>query len=396
MRYLDTFGHGTHMAGIIAGRDSTDEGFRGVAPDATLVSVKVGAFDGGVDVSQVIAALDWVVQHRNDEGRNIRVINLSYGTDGVQDYEVDPLTHAVENAWRHGIVVVVSAGNRGAAQPHVDNPASDPHVIAVGADDLRGTSGVDDDIVPSFSSRGSAQRRPDLVAPGQSILSLRNPGSYVDAKFPGAVVDERFFKGSGTSQAAAVVSGAAALLLQQRPSLTPDQVKRLLMTTASDLKSADAEGQGAGLINLVAASAAATPVYAQTWSPSTGLGSLEQARGNAHVSDDGEDLVGELDIFGNAWDAPTWAPASEAGLAWSAELWNGTVWGGDAWTGSSWTSRTWNSRTWNSRTWNGNEWSSRTWNSRTWNGAAWTGDAWTSRTWNSSTWADGSWSGGAR
>src|SRR5439155_16700090 len=98
----DGFGHGTHMAGIIAGNDGTSSGFKGVAPGAKLLSVKVGAYDGAVDVSQVIAAIDWVTQHRNDNGMNVRVINLSYGTNGVQSYQLDPLTDAVENAWRAG------------------------------------------------------------------------------------------------------------------------------------------------------------------------------------------------------------------------------------------------------------------------------------------------------
>ena len=107
LRYLDAYGHGTHMASIIAGNDGTRSGFRGVAPGAHIVNVKVGAADGTVDVSQVIAAIDWTVQHRNDPGLNIRVISLSYGTDSLQSYQIDPLTMAVESAWRNGIVVVV-------------------------------------------------------------------------------------------------------------------------------------------------------------------------------------------------------------------------------------------------------------------------------------------------
>ena len=119
-RYLDAYGHGTHMASIIAGNDGTKHGFRGVAPGAHIVNVKVGATDGTVDVSQVIAAIDWTVQHRNDPGLNIRVISLSYGTDSLQDYQIDPLTMAVESAWRNGIVVVVSGGNGGTTSsvPH--------------------------------------------------------------------------------------------------------------------------------------------------------------------------------------------------------------------------------------------------------------------------------------
>src|SRR4051794_18057064 len=122
-RYLDTFGHGTHMAGIIAGRSSAGPQLDGVAPDVKLTSIKTATSDGAVDVSQIVAAVDWVVQHRNADPANpIRVLNLSYGTDGTQDYRVDPLIHAVENAWRAGIVVVVAGGNQGIGAK-LDNPA---------------------------------------------------------------------------------------------------------------------------------------------------------------------------------------------------------------------------------------------------------------------------------
>ncbi|MCU1595584.1 MAG: peptidase and in kexin sedolisin, partial [Frankiales bacterium] len=155
---LDSYGHGTHMAGIIAGNDGTATGFKGIAPAAKLLSLRVGAHDGSVDVSQLIAAVDWVVQHRNDNAMNIKVLNLSFGTDGTQDPKLDPLTHAIENAWRAGITVVVSAGNAGDTRPSLDNPARDPWVIAVGADDTHGTNGTSDDTIPDFSSKGSLTR----------------------------------------------------------------------------------------------------------------------------------------------------------------------------------------------------------------------------------------------
>ena len=132
LQHLDTNGHGTFMAGLIAGNDGQPGGYRGVAPDARIVSVKVGVADGGVDVSQVVAAIDWVVQHRHDNGMNIRVINLSYGTDSTQSSTVDPLAYAVENAWRHGIVVVTSAGNEGSVGRLTD-PAVDPYLLSVAA-----------------------------------------------------------------------------------------------------------------------------------------------------------------------------------------------------------------------------------------------------------------------
>src|SRR4051812_1403807 len=298
---LDGFGHGTHMAGIIAGNDGTSTGFKGIAPGAKLLSVRVGAHDGAADVSQLIAAVDWVVQHRNDNGMNVRVLNLAFGTDGTQDPKLDPLTHAIENAWRAGITVVVSAGNAGNTRPSVDNPARDPFVIAVGADDTHGTNGTADDTIPTFSSRGSLTRHVDIVAPGQSVASLRNPGSVIDAEYPGAVVDSRFFKGSGTSEAAAVVSGSVALMLQQHPDLTPDQVKAMLMSSAQPIADAPTAA-GAGLINVLGAGNAIRPLTGQVFTKSTGLGTLEGARGSAHVGvEGGADLTGERDIFGKAW-----------------------------------------------------------------------------------------------
>ena len=302
-RYLDTFGHGTHMAGIIAGRDNaiteagkrskTDhDSFQGIAPDARILNVKVAASDGATDVSQVIAAIDWVVQHRNDAGMNIRVLNLSFGTDGTQSYVADPLTYAAEVAWHKGIVVVVAAGNSQFGDNRLNNPAYDPYVIAVGAADTKGTPlDVTDDSVPDWSARGTPTRGPDVVAPGKSVASLRAPGSHLDETHPEGRVNARLFKGSGTSQAAAMVSGAAAVLLQHRPNLTPDQVKALLTSTATKLPNADAQGQGAGLVNVRAAQKAFTPVAVQTWPRATGTGSLEKSRGSVHLVMKGPDTA---------------------------------------------------------------------------------------------------------
>jgi serine protease AprX len=391
--HLDGYGHGTHLAGIIAGNDGTPGGYRGVAPGATLVNVRVGASSGAVDVSQVIAGIDWAVQHRNDPGLNIRVINLSYGTDGTQAYTSDPLAAAVENAWRAGIVVVVAGGNSGSKQPSLDNPATDPYVIAVGADDTKGTASSLDDTVPVFSSQGSASRHVDLVAPGQSIVSLRDPGSVVDTEYPKAEVGSRYFKGSGTSQAAAVVSGAVALLLQQRPSLTPDQVKALLMSTASPMPLASVRARGAGLLNIDAASLAPVGAVRQSWPAATGSGSLEAARGDQHVSDGNLELAGERDIFGAGWNSASWSAASRAGTAWTGGTWNGSPWSGSCWCGSSWTARTWSDISWPGSDWAGVSWQSHSWSGETWTSHSWSGSGWVSHSWSSASWSSHSWSG---
>jgi serine protease AprX len=408
---IDTYGHGTHLAGLIAGRDSSirpgrededvDNAFVGAAPGARIVSVKVAASDGATDVSQVIAAIDWVVEHRNTDGLNIRVLNLSFGTDSTQDYRLDPLAYAAEVAWLHGIVVVVSAGNSGLSTTRLNDPAYDPYVIAVGADDTKGTDDPKDDTIPSWESRGNSVRGPDVVAPGKSIVSLRDPGSFVDAENPTARLGgSRFFKGSGSSQAAAIVSGAVATLLQQRPGLTPDQVKFLLMNTASPLPGADPVAQGDGLINLHNAREARTPAAADaapSWPRSTGLGSLQQARGSIVASDDGVVLSGEQTIFGDAWDPVVWANASWDGTTWSGGSWNGRTWSGDRWADSGWAGRTWSGRTWSGNAWSGRTWSGRTWSGRTWSGNGWSAGDWgdsdapsalTSSGWAGTIWGD--------
>jgi serine protease AprX len=397
LRHLDTFGHGTHMAGIIAGDDpgNSSDDFSGVAPGATLINLKVASADGATDVSQVIAAIDWVVTHRNDPGLNIRVLNLSFGTDSVQDARLDPLSYAVEAAWNKGIVVVVAVGNEGFKQTRVSMPAANPYVIAVGSSDGRGTPTRSDDIVADFSTRGNSTRGPDLVAPGKSVVSLRNPGSFIDEHYPGGLVpgdsEKRFFRGSGTSQATAVTSGAVALLLQQRPQLRPDQVKRLLTSTATPMPKADPIGRGAGLLNVAAAADAHPSSAVQKHPPALGTGSLELSRGTAHVADPttGEVLQGEQDIMGQAWDPATWTVACAAGTAWSDGTWNSRTWSGSAWTGSSWASLTWSTTAWT-----GTNWAGRTWSSRTWSDAEWTSAGWSSRTWSSRTWSSRTWSGG--
>jgi len=405
LRNQDTFGHGTHMAGIIAGRDpevaagkeDDPQYFVGVAPDARLVNLRVAAADGAVDVSQIIAAIDWAVTHRNDAGLNIRVINLSFGTDSLQDPRFDPLSYAVEAAWRAGIVVVVSVGNDGPTATRVGNPALNPYVIAVGASDNAGTPARKDDTIGAFSTRGDATRHADLVAPGRSIVSLRDPGSFIDANYPeGLVADAtgRYFKGSGTSQSAAVVSGAAALLLQQRPTLTPDQVKKLLTTTAVPINGVDTIAQGAGELNVQAAITATTPATAtQSFPRALGIGSLEGARGTAHVADSesGVELTGERDIMNQPWNPATWTMAAAAGRAWIGGSWNGNIWAGADWNGTSWATKTWTGTTWTARTWSGGTWTARTWSSAGWSGAGWSARTWSARTWSARTWSGSYW-----
>jgi serine protease AprX len=382
----DGFGHGTHMASLIAGRIgpgtpaqyANPATFTGVAPDARIISLKVGASDGAADVSQVIAAIDWVVQHRHSDGFNIRVLSLSFGTDSTQDHRVDPLAFAAENAWRAGIVVVVAGGNDGTGRKVLADPAMDPLLLAVGASDPEGTPAPNDDTVPAFASRGNHQRHVDLVAPGVHVLGLRSPGSYVDETYPDARVGRRFVRGSGTSQATAITAGAVALLVQRFPRATPDEVKRLLKSKAIPMRSVPRVYRGAGSLQVRRAELGRpNPNAVQRWKRrGNGLGSLEKARGSAHVSDGSVELRGEQDIFGTPWDAATWAAATAAGTAWVDGTWNGNAWTGTGWNGVSWTSQTWGGTAWTMSTWAGRRWTNDDWTGRRWTGGAWAVGAW--------------------
>ncbi len=408
-RHLDAYGHGTHMAALIAGRDrvvpaggeNDAKHFVGLAPDATLVSVKVGSGDGSVDVTQVIAAIDWVVTNRAKH--NVRVLNLSYGVDSTQSPGIDPLAHAVQNAWRAGIVVVAAAGNSGAeGATRLTMPAADPYVIAVGSSDHQGSDKPEAQRTGAWTNPGTTARRPDLLAPGKSVVSLRVPGSLADLTAPQGRLpgdpEGRLFRGTGTSQSAAIVSGSAALLLQRNPALTPDQVKGLLRASADKLMNDSSAVQGAGVLDVKGAvellESGSVAGYRQSWPRSTGLGSLQAARGTSRLVDplDGRALTGEVDLFGRAWNASAWAAASTARTAWSGGTWRGQAWTGDGWTtdathGTAWAGRMWHGSSWTGRMWHGRMWHGGEWTGRMWHGGDWAGRMWHGRMWHGTGWS---------
>jgi serine protease AprX len=394
---LDHFGHGTHMAGLIAGDGTTsDEAFEGAAPEANLVSVKVASWDGATDASTVIAALQWVVSNRARYG--IRVVNLSWGTDGVQPADADPLDAAVERAWRAGLVVVVSAGNAGPNAGTVTKPGDDPFVITVGAADTGGTADPADDVVASFSSRGPTARgegKPDLLAPGLSMVSDRAPGSTIDTFRPDARLGDALFKGTGTSQAAAVVSGVVARMIEAAPGISPDQVKAALMGTPGGLVGAD--GAGAGLID----AAAAVNGVAERFRPipslpranggralSSARGELAGSRGTQPVvvdtNGDGvaEPLTGEQDTLGNAWDGAAWAANPWTSGTWARSPWAPLVaeirGSGPAppWTGAPAPLMAWEAAYFGARSavdagWDAKYWGAKYWGAKYWGTGAW-------------------------
>ena len=375
----DRYGHGTHMAGLIAGNGTASSGlYQGVAPMANLVSVKVAGADGSTDVSVVLAGLEWIVEHRAQY--NIRVLNLSFGTDSTQPYSVDPLDYAVERAWFSGIAVVVAAGNRGPSSGTISKPGDDPFVITVGSADMKGTYEKDDDTTASFSSIGPTQdgfAKPDVVAPGITLVSERAVGSTIDLGHPLARVGDAYFKGSGTSQSAAVVSGMLALMFQADPTLTPDMAKATVIGTAQRYM-ATQSGAGAGVVDVLAAlRATLRQGYSlrpanQGLQPSTGLGSLEQSRGSYHVyadlnGDGVPDLVtGETDVMGTTWDARSWTARSWTADAWSASVWSSYTAESPGWTDAAWSGRSWSGTTWDARSWTSSSFDARSWSDANW------------------------------
>ena len=243
----DLYGHGTHVAGIIAGNGYLSGGhYSGVAPEASLIDLRALDANGAGTDSTVIAAIQQAITLKN--AYNIRIINLSLGRGIPASYTQDPLCQAVEAAWKNGIVVVVAAGNLGRLSVYGSNgfgtitaPGNDPFVITVGATKSNGSATPQAETKASYSSKGPTTYdhvlKPDLMAPGSAIVSLAAPGATLEASYPNDVVagtdgKADYFTLSGTSMATPAVAGAAALMLEEQNTLTPDQVKARLMKTA--------------------------------------------------------------------------------------------------------------------------------------------------------------------
>jgi serine protease AprX len=314
----DGYGHGTHVASIVGGDGSESGGkYIGVAPMVNIINVKVSNDDGSAMMHDVVAGLQWVLE--NKDAYNIRVVNISLNSSIAESYHTSPLDAAVEILWFNKIVVVVSAGNNGNGA--IYPPANDPFVITVGATDDKGTNSISDDVMASFSAYGKTSdgvKKPDLVAPGKNITArLVNQNMGLASQHPANKVGNQYFRMSGTSMAAPMVSAAAALLLQDEPGLTPDQVKYRLMTTASKSWAGySARMSGAGYLDIDAAVRGTT-----TNSANTGV------------------MASQLLTTG------------EAPITWGSVGWNSVGWNSVSWNSVGWNSVGWNSVGWNSDYW---------------------------------------------
>ncbi len=310
----DKYGHGTHVAGIIAGngtnRASSDKlrnKYVGVAPDANLVSVKVSDDVGNASVLDVIYGLQFIVDHKDTY--NIRVANLSLESTVSESYKTDPLDAAVESAWFKGIVVVAAAGNRGGDSDAVKYaPANDPYVLTVGGVDDMGTDNQYDDKLADWSSRGRTQDgfdKPEVVAPGAHITSLLAPNSEFKKLCPSCVVSNEYMTIGGTSMAAPMVAGAAALMLEENPGLTPDQVKGLIMSTTRNIRAA---GDEIEIDDAFAAKSKTKNVANRGLTP------------NKIVNP----TTGDIDYSKSRWSKSRWSEASagKLGAEWAKSRWS--------------------------------------------------------------------------
>ena len=314
----DGYGHGTHVSSIVAGDGSDSNGkYIGVAPLVNIINVKVSNDDGSARMQDVVAGLQWVLA--NKDAYNIRVVNLSLNSSIAESYHTSPLDAAVEILWFNKIVVVASAGNRGNGA--IYPPANDPFIITVGATDDKGTNDLSDDVLASFSAYGpttDGNQKPDLVAPGTNIIArLVNQNMGLAGAHPSNKVGNQYFRMSGTSVSAPMVSGAVALLLQDEPGLTPDQVKFRLMSTANKSWSGyNATQSGAGYLDVYAAVRGTT-----TQSANTGIKPSQLlSTGSAPIT------------WGSVgWNSVGWNSVGWNSVGWNSVGWNSVGWNSDYW-----------------------------------------------------------------
>src|SRR5579884_542306 len=371
---LDQYGHGTFMAGLISGDGTSSASwgvhYLGVASGAHIVSIKVAGADGSTSLSKVIGGIGWSIAHRKQF--NLRVMNLSLSAPYKLPVNVDPLDRAVEAAWASGITVVAAAGNDGPGS--VTSPGDDPWVITVGALATYSWPDSSSDTVASFSGESKTIGKPDLLAPGAHTVSTSDPGSTIYAANPSAVIPSDaptgpYFKGTGTSMSAAIVSGAAALIAAAHPGATPDAIKGALTSSTRTVPG------HRGLILDVAAALSAKPVPA--WNqhhPISNPAVANQFQGSM------------------PWDMKSFGSSAWAGSSWDGSSWDGSSWDGSSWDGSSWDGSSWDGSSWDGSSWDGSSWDGSSWDGSSWDGSSWDGSSWDGSSWDGSSWDGSSWS----
>jgi serine protease AprX len=367
-QHPDKGGHGTHIAGAIAGSGAkSNQQYVGMAPNANIVDVQVLDANGNGRYSSVLAGLGWVLSHK--AAYNIKVVNLSFGAPAATaSYQSDPLAAGVEAAWRDGITVVAAAGNTGPNSGTVESPGADPYVITVGSTDDKGTLSLVDDVVGWWSSWGTptlSTARPDVVVDGRRIVSLRVPGSTLDLHLPDHVVTASngttYFRLTGTSMSTGVVSGAIALLLERSPNLSPDQVKLVLRSTARPFgQGALPASAGAGMID----------AYAAVNSGVRGNGNPAQRQADGLARTFYPALYGVQNLV--------WRNVNYLGLNWLSYTWQTLPWDQAAWDNIAWDNIAWDNIAWDNIAWDNIAWDNIAWDNIAWDNAEWNNIAWDS------------------
>jgi serine protease AprX len=329
----DGRGHGTFVAGIAAG---SAPGYAGAAPSAKLVMLDVMDDSGMARTSDVIAAAEWIYNHKDE--KNIRVANFSLHSTLPSNFTNDPLDRAVEKLWFSGVTVVVAAGNYG--KPDGPSgvmfaPGNDPFVITVGAVDLDGTFKIREHDVPSWSAYGYTYdgfRKPEVAAAGRYMVGAIPAASTLLAQKPLNAVAPGYMKLSGTSFASPVVAGVAAQILARHPSFTPDQVKGALMQSARYIPEAPPGSAGVGEINGLHAAGVSRPP-----NPNLAL--------NRFLMPD--PAGGKSPVFNSV----SWTDAAKANSAWDAVTWSDVTWSDASWSAVTWSDVSWTDVTWSDVTW---------------------------------------------
>ena len=315
----DPAGHGTFIAGLIA----ADGVMKGVAPDAKIVSLRVLDANGSGTIAGVVGAFDWVLRHKD-----IDVLNLSWGAPQTSSYHKDLLSALVEATWASGVTVVAAAGNDGPNGGTVTTPGSDPFVVTVGSSDDHDTATTADDTLAPFSSRGPTLdgfAKPDTLAPGVHITSLRVPGLvYIGADGqPVGNVNDRFVHMTGTSASAGFVSGIAALVASYRKHATPNLAKGAIVASGRAIS-----GSAAGEVDALTSLTDTPAVVNKNLAPSQLLLAILAKSG-------------QLKVHGVTWEGVTWDGVTWDGVTWDSVSWESISWEGVTWEGVTWEGVTW-------------------------------------------------------
>jgi serine protease AprX len=347
----DGYGHGTAVAGVAAGGAY---GNMGVSPRANLFSVRVMNDQGAATVSDVVRAADWIL--RNKATYNIKVANFSLHATNRASVLFDPLDLAVEKLWLNGVVVVAAAGNygvNGVAGGVQYAPGNDPFVITVGAADQSATLTAKDDVVAPWSAwgyTGDGFMKPEISAPGRYVDAPVSPNAAIYTLHPDKVLSPGYMELSGTSFSAPMIAGAAAELLAQNPTWTPDQVKGALMVSAEPAPAAAAGSLGGGELDMAKARTISTPP-----NPNAGLDQFLTTDASGYT------------IF----NASAWQTTAQTNTAWDSAAWSSAAWSSAAWSSAAWSSAAWSDAAWASAAWGSAAWSDAAWSDAAWSDAAW-------------------------